>query len=153
MGKDYYAILGISSNADKDTVKKAYRKLALEYHPDKNKDKSGVAKFQEIGEAYEVLKNKRTIFEEDLKGRGPAPDKGRDPTLFKGYVPAPDKKRRPDKAGGAGGFPSNIPGSIPDDFRDCIPGSFPDSFLGSFPGDEDEIFYLASGGGGEFRCW
>jgi curved DNA-binding protein len=54
--KDYYKILGVSKNATKDEIKKAYRKLALQYHPDKTKgDKVKEEKFKEIAEAYEVL--------------------------------------------------------------------------------------------------
>jgi len=56
--KDYYKILGINKNATTDDIKKAYRKLALKYHPDKNKgDKEAEQKFKEISEAYEVLKD------------------------------------------------------------------------------------------------
>jgi len=54
---DYYAILGVDKDADQKTIKKAYRKLALKWHPDKNlenKDEAE-AKFKEIGQAYEVL--------------------------------------------------------------------------------------------------
>jgi len=54
--KDYYAILGVDKNASQDDIKKAYRKLAKQYHPDVNKnDKASEAKFKDIGEAYEVL--------------------------------------------------------------------------------------------------
>jgi curved DNA-binding protein len=54
--KDYYKILGIGKNASTDEVKKAYRKLAIKYHPDKNKgDKSAEDRFKEINEANEVL--------------------------------------------------------------------------------------------------
>jgi molecular chaperone DnaJ len=55
MAKDYYQILGIDKKASKDEIKKAYHKLALKYHPDKNggDDK----KFKEINEAYQVLSN------------------------------------------------------------------------------------------------
>lgn len=56
--KDYYKILGISKDAGQDEVKKAYRKLASKYHPDKNPDdKNAEDRFKEIGEAYEVLGN------------------------------------------------------------------------------------------------
>ncbi|KAB0801446.1 hypothetical protein PPYR_05800 [Photinus pyralis] len=74
MGKDYYKILGISNNATDDDIKKAYRKLALKYHPDKNKTPGAEDKFKEVAEAYEVLsdKKKRDIYdkygEEGLKG-------------------------------------------------------------------------------------
>ncbi|MBU1099170.1 MAG: molecular chaperone DnaJ [Bacteroidetes bacterium] len=56
--RDYYEILGISKNASDDEIKKAYRKLAMQYHPDKNPDdKSAEDKFKEGAEAYEVLKD------------------------------------------------------------------------------------------------
>lgn len=54
--KDYYKILGVSKDASSEEIKKAYRKLALKYHPDRNKgDKEAEAKFKEINEAYAVL--------------------------------------------------------------------------------------------------
>src|SRR4030043_29319 len=53
--KDYYDILGVDHAASKDDIKKAYRKLALKYHPDKNKEKDAEEKFKEISEAYAVL--------------------------------------------------------------------------------------------------
>lgn len=53
--KDFYKILGVSKNASADEIKKAYRKLALQYHPDKNKTKEGEKKFKEVTQAYEVL--------------------------------------------------------------------------------------------------
>ena len=55
---DYYEVLGISKNADESEIKKAYRKLAIKYHPDKNPDDaSAEEKFKEAAEAYEVLSN------------------------------------------------------------------------------------------------
>lgn len=56
MAKDYYAALGLDKSADKDQIKKAYRKLAIKYHPDKNPDdKQAEERFKEISEAYAVL--------------------------------------------------------------------------------------------------
>ena len=56
MKRDYYEILGVSKGATADELKKAYRKLALKYHPDKNPgDKQAEEKFKEAAEAYDVL--------------------------------------------------------------------------------------------------
>ena len=78
MGKDFYSILGVNRNADEKELKKAYRKLAMKWHPDKNPDnqQEAQAKFQEISEAYDVLSDpeKRKIYdqfgEEGLKVGG-----------------------------------------------------------------------------------
>lgn len=59
MGKDYYQILGIPRNATIDQIKKAYRTLALKYHPDKNKSPGAEAKFKEVAEAFEVLSDSK----------------------------------------------------------------------------------------------
>ena len=54
--KDYYEVLGIQRSASDDEIKKAFRKLAIKYHPDKNKgNKEAEEKFKEINEAYQVL--------------------------------------------------------------------------------------------------
>ncbi len=58
--KDYYKILGVDKNASPDAVKKAYRKLARKHHPDVNpNDKTAEAKFKELQEAYDVLKDEK----------------------------------------------------------------------------------------------
>ena len=67
MERDYYEVLGIARGADADTIKKAYRKLALQYHPDRNPgDKSAEDKFKEAAMAYEVLsdQNKRSRYDQ-----------------------------------------------------------------------------------------
>ncbi len=56
--KDYYKILGIEPNADEQTIKQTYRKLARQYHPDVNPgNKDAADKFKEINEAYQVVSN------------------------------------------------------------------------------------------------
>jgi len=66
MGKDYYKILGVDKAATEDDIKKAYRKMALKYHPDKNKASGAEEKFKEIAEAYDVLcdPEKRKIYDQ-----------------------------------------------------------------------------------------
>ncbi|MGI8420072.1 MAG: DnaJ C-terminal domain-containing protein [Candidatus Levyibacteriota bacterium] len=68
--KDYYDILGVSKSASADEIKKAYRKLALQYHPDRNKTKEGEGKFKEITKAYEVLGNQEKRTQYDQFGHG-----------------------------------------------------------------------------------
>lgn len=56
--KDYYRIMGLTPNASEEEIKRAYRKLAMEYHPDRNRDHpKNVEKLKEINEAYHVLGN------------------------------------------------------------------------------------------------
>ncbi|KAK4782700.1 hypothetical protein SAY86_007074 [Trapa natans] len=84
MGVDYYKVLQVDRNAKDDDLKKAYRKLAMKWHPDKNPNnkKEAEAKFKQISEAYDVLSDpeKRAIYdqygEEGLKGQVPPPGAG-----------------------------------------------------------------------------
>ena len=77
MPRDYYEVLGVARDADEKAVKKAYRKAAMKYHPDRNPDDpSAEDKFKEAAEAYEVLSDatKRRVYDQyghdGLKGRG-----------------------------------------------------------------------------------
>ncbi len=64
--KDYYTIMGVARDATQDDIKRAYRKLARKYHPDVSKEKNAEARFKEVGEAYEVLKDteKRAAYDQ-----------------------------------------------------------------------------------------
>ena len=114
--RDYYDILGVSKDASAAELKKAYRKMALKYHPDKNPDnKAAEDKFKEAAEAYEVLNN-------------------------------PDKKSRYDQFGhqgmsGAGGFGGQGGMSMDDIFS-----HFGDIFSGGFGGGFSSGFGGQSGG-------
>ena len=88
-GKDYYETLGVSRTASADEIKKAYRKLAVKYHPDKNPgDKSAEEKFKAVSQAYEVLSDKEKRAQYDQFGAD---------FFEKGGA-------RPGGPGGAGGF-------------------------------------------------
>lgn len=84
MGVDYYKLLQVDRNASDEDLKKAYRKLAMKWHPDKNPSnkKDAEAKFKQISEAYDVLSDpqKRAVYdqygEEGLKGQVPPPGAG-----------------------------------------------------------------------------
>lgn len=72
--RDYYEVLGVQKNATADEIKKAYRKLAIKYHPDKNPgDKAAEEKFKEAAEAYDVLSNddKRAKYDQYGHSMGP----------------------------------------------------------------------------------
>lgn len=83
--KDFYSTLGVAKTASPEEIKKVYRKLAREYHPDRNKDKPGAeARFKEISEAYSVLSHKKKRAEYDQmrsnpffgRAAGPGPGSG-----------------------------------------------------------------------------
>ena len=86
--RDYYEVLGVDKKASNDDIKKAYRKLAIQYHPDKNPgDKAAEDKFKEATEAYEVLidDKKRSVYDQygfdGVKNMGG----GFDPSAFQGF--------------------------------------------------------------------
>ncbi|XP_014063259.1 dnaJ homolog subfamily B member 9 [Salmo salar] len=71
--RDYYDILGVPKDASERQIKKAFHKLAMKYHPDRNKSPDAEAKFREIAEAYETLSDDKRRLEYDQFGHGPSP--------------------------------------------------------------------------------
>ena len=85
-GKDYYKILEISKSASAQEVKKAYRKLALKYHPDRNKgEKTAEAKFKEISEAYAVLSDPEKKKQYDMFGAEGFQNRFSQEDIFRGF--------------------------------------------------------------------
>jgi len=83
---DYYKILGVEKQADANLIKKAYRKLALKYHPDKNNgDKESEAKFKEISEAYAVLSDPEKRQQYDTYGSAGFRQRYSQEDIFRGF--------------------------------------------------------------------
>lgn len=129
---NYYDILGVSKSASDEDIKKAFRKLAMKYHPDKNPDnKQSEEKFKEINEAYETLSDpkKKSMYDQfgtsdfsyTQRGGGGGPD------------PFADMFRR----GRAGGFRSGTQGGFErDSFQNVFSDLFGDFFTGAEMGEE-----------------
>ncbi|KAJ1965343.1 Molecular chaperone (DnaJ super) [Dipsacomyces acuminosporus] len=151
MGKDYYGILGVSKDADDDAIKKAYRKQALKWHPDRHKDDKAKSEkmFKDISEAYEVLsdKQKRTVYdqfgEEGLKGGVPpgggAGGGGGPGGGFGGFTPSNPEDIFAQLFGGLGGHGSRHGGHNGAQFMDTDgdmggAGGFQSFGFGGMPG-------------------
>jgi len=166
MGKDYYKILGVARDANEDDIKRAYKKQALKWHPDRNAGNTEEAgqKFKEISEAFEVLsdKQKRTIFdqlgEEGLKGGGAPPPGGSGASFGGGGFPG--------FGSGASGFPggttftftSNGPGGrtsfSPSNPNDIFASFFKNmGGMGSGFNDDDDMEGFGRGGGTPFNIF
>ncbi|XP_024992251.1 dnaJ homolog subfamily B member 13-like [Cynara cardunculus var. scolymus] len=163
MGVDYYKILQVDKNAKDEDLKKAYRKLAMKWHPDKNPNnkKDAEAKFKQISEAYDVLSDpqKRAVYdqygEEGLKGQMPPPDAAAGPggaTYFStgGGTPFSFNPRNADdifaeffgfRGMGSGGDGGGVRGT-----------RFSSNMFGDNMGGFDNIFssFGSGGGGGAF---
>ena len=106
--RDYYEVLGVEKNADADTIKKAYRKAAIKYHPDKNPgDKEAEERFKEAAEAYDVLSNEEKRARYDRFGHAGMNSPGGGAGGFGGF--------------GAGGFSMD---DIFEQFGDIFGGTF-----------------------------
>src|SRR5258707_5079353 len=85
--QDFYDILGVSKSADADELKRAYRKLAMQFHPDRNPgDTSAEHKFKDINEAYDVLKDDQKRAAYDRFGHAAFENGSRGPGDFAGGV-------------------------------------------------------------------
>ncbi|MDY6881875.1 MAG: DnaJ C-terminal domain-containing protein [Thermodesulfobacteriota bacterium] len=85
-GKDYYKTLGVQKTSTQEEIKKAYRKLALKYHPDHNKeDKTAEAKFKEVSEAYAVLSDPEKRKQYDMFGAEGFQNKFSQEDIFRGF--------------------------------------------------------------------
>ena len=127
---DYYRVLGVDRSADEKAVKKAYRKLARQYHPDVNPgDAEAERKFKEVGEAYAVLSDadKRALYDKYASTLGKDWEQG----------PAYEEARR--KAGARGGFGGGAGGGQGDPFTQ----------YGGNPFGSGRSYTYSGGGGGE----
>ena len=82
-GEDFYKLLGVSKNADNREIRKAFKKLALKYHPDKNSEDDAHEKFLKINKAYETLKDEETRKKYDLFGEDGLDGSNSKPKVFK----------------------------------------------------------------------
>jgi len=129
--KDYYKILGVSRDASRTEIQRAYRKLARKCHPDLNKEAGAEDRFKEINEAYEVLKDPEKRKKYDQVGSGWQPG---------------DHFRPPPGAGGPSGFASGNPGQAETFFWESSGGDYSDFFEALFGG---RMRQPQSAGGGQ----
>ena len=122
--RDFYEVLGVAKGTSDEDIKKAYRKLAVKYHPDKNPgDKAAEEKFKELGEAYSILSDHQKKAAYDQHGHA-------------AFDPRP-------RAGGGGFRPGPGCGDPSDIFRQAIGGSdFVETVLGLGVGWGDLVLFF-----------
>ncbi|MDH5395270.1 MAG: DnaJ domain-containing protein, partial [Gammaproteobacteria bacterium] len=128
--KDYYKIMGVEKDASQDEIKRAYRKLARKYHPDVSKEANAEARFKEIGEAYEALK--------DPEKRAAYDQLGANWKAGQDFTPPPDWNAGFEFTGG--GYTS----SNPSDYSDFFESLFGRGF-GSTQAHRQQGHYAARG--------
>ncbi len=147
--KDYYEVLGVGRNASEGDIKKAYRKLAQQYHPDRNKgDKAAEERFKDINEAYQVLSDKDKRSQYDMFGQGYS--------NYGGYPPGAGPGPGPGyhytyTAGPGGGFEINLEDLLGGGFAGRRgrkkKGGFRDIFSDLFAGGDVSGFDFGGPGG------
>jgi curved DNA-binding protein len=137
--KDYYQILGVNKNASDEEIKRAYRKLAMKYHPDKNPNKKEAEeRFKEINEAYAVLSDKEKRKQYDTYGAEGFRQRFTQEDIFRGFDFDEilsglfgGRGRREFRYGGRGGF----------DFGDFFSGQGAYQDMGRMPQKGEDILY------------
>ena len=137
--KDYYHVLGVSKNASEEELKRAYRKLAMKYHPDKNPNKKEAEeRFKEINEAYAVLSDKEKRKQYDTFGAEGFRQRFTQEDIFRGFDFDEilsglfgGRGRRESRFGGRGGF----------DFGDVFGGQSPYQNMGRMPKKGEDVLY------------
>jgi curved DNA-binding protein len=137
--KDYYHTLGVSKNASEEELKRAYRKLAMKYHPDKNPNKKEAEeRFKEINEAYAVLSDKEKRKQYDTFGAEGFRQRFTQEDIFRGFDFDEilsglfgGRGRRESRFGGRGGL----------DFGDFFGGQSPYQNMGRMPQKGEDVLY------------
>lgn len=130
--RDYYQIMGLARDASPDDIKRAYRKLARKYHPDVSKEADAEARFKELGEAYEVLK--------DPEKRAAYDRLGADWRAGQEFRPPPDWGAGFEFSGP--GFSGGMGGQFSDFFESLFGGGFgPGAGFGPSPGHGGRHFH------------